>query len=152
MAAKKTNTTYSGKGYTSTNARKKRRKGIKIDCGREESIQWLNPNTPKAWQQGKNFYYIQIRKTIFTIWIVYKKMAMLLKVCPSYELSFFFFFFFFFFCLFASFLGPLRTAYGGSQARGLIGAIAAGLCQSHSNVGSESHLQPTPQLTATLDR
>ena len=28
-------------------------------------------------------------------------------------------------------------AYGGSQARGLIGAVAAGLHHSHSNVGSE---------------
>ena len=43
------------------------------------------------------------------------------------------------------------AAYGGSQARGRIGAVAAGLCQSHSNEGSEPHLQPTPQLTATLD-
>ena len=33
------------------------------------------------------------------------------------------------------------TAYGGSQARGLIGAAAAGLCQSHSNSGSEPPLQ-----------
>ena len=41
------------------------------------------------------------------------------------------------------------VAYGGSQARGLIGAVAAGLHQSHSNVGSEPHLQPTPQLMAT---
>ena len=43
------------------------------------------------------------------------------------------------------------VAYGGSQARGLIGVIAARLHQSHSNVESEPHLQPTPQLTATLD-
>ncbi|RKM63539.1 hypothetical protein C0984_19550, partial [Clostridioides difficile] len=43
------------------------------------------------------------------------------------------------------------VAYGGSQARGLIGAIAAGLHHSHSNTGSEPHLQPTPQLTATPD-
>ena len=28
------------------------------------------------------------------------------------------------------------TAYGGSQARDPIGAVAAGLCQSHSNAGS----------------
>ena len=35
------------------------------------------------------------------------------------------------------FLGPLLTAYGGSQARGPIGAVAAGLRQSHSNAGSE---------------
>ena len=30
-------------------------------------------------------------------------------------------------------------------------AAAARLHQSHSNVGSELHLQPTPQLTAMLD-
>ena len=61
-----------------------------------------------------------------------------------------FFLFFLFFGLFAiSWAVP--AAYGGSQARGRIGAIAAGLHQSHSNSGSELHLQPTPQLTATLD-
>ena len=43
-------------------------------------------------------------------------------------------------------------AYGGSQARGPIGTVDAGLRQSHSNAGSESRLQPTPQLTATPDR
>ena len=43
------------------------------------------------------------------------------------------------------------AAYGGSQARGLIGAVASGLHQSHSNAGSELHLQPTPQLMAMLD-
>ena len=42
-----------------------------------------------------------------------------------------------------------RAAYGGSQARGRIGAVAAGL--RHSNAGSEPRLQPTPQLTATPD-
>ena len=36
------------------------------------------------------------------------------------------------------------AAYGGSQARGLIGAVATGLRQSHSNSGSEPRLQPTP--------
>ena len=41
--------------------------------------------------------------------------------------------------------------YGGSQARGLIGAVAAGLRQSHSNEGSEPCLQPTPQLMAMQD-
>ena len=56
-----------------------------------------------------------------------------------------------FFWLFAiSWATP--TAYGGSQARGLIGAIATGLHQSHSNVGSEPSLRPTPQFTATPDR
>ena len=43
------------------------------------------------------------------------------------------------------------VAYGGSQARGPIGAVAAGLGQSHSNAGSEPRLRPTPQLTAMPD-
>ena len=67
------------------------------------------------------------------------------------EKSFLFFlFFFFFFCLFAI-SRAASGADGGSQARGLIGAIAAGLHQSHSNAGSEPRLQPTPQLMATPD-
>ena len=66
-------------------------------------------------------------------------------------------FFFLFFCLLSfvvvvaiSWAAP--TAYGGSQARGRIGAVATGLRQSHSSAGSEPRLQPTPQLTATPDR
>ena len=56
----------------------------------------------------------------------------------------------FFFCLFAiSRAAP--TAHGGFQARGQIGAVDASLRQSHSNVGSEPRLQPTPQLMATPD-
>ena len=43
------------------------------------------------------------------------------------------------------------VAYGGSQARSLIGAVAAGLRQSHSNAGPKPRLQPTPQLTAMPD-
>ena len=39
----------------------------------------------------------------------------------------------------------VSAAYGGSQARGQIRPAAAGLCHSCSNVGSEPHLQPTPQ-------
>ena len=56
---------------------------------------------------------------------------------------------FFFVVVAISRAAPL--AYGGSQARGLIGAVATGLYQSHSIGGSELCLQPTPQLTATLD-
>ena len=55
-----------------------------------------------------------------------------------------------FFLSFVLFKG-CSWAYVGSQARGLIGATAAGLHRSHSNAGSESHLQATLQLTATLD-
>ena len=57
----------------------------------------------------------------------------------------------FFFWLFL-FLWATPAAYGGSQARGPIGAVPTSLCQSHSNAGSEPRLQPTPQLTATPDR
>ena len=60
-----------------------------------------------------------------------------------YYLSFLFFFF--------AFSRAASVAYGGSQARGPVGAVAAGLHQSHSNAGSELRLQPTPQLTATPD-
>ena len=45
----------------------------------------------------------------------------------------------------------LFRAYGGSQARGWIRAVVARLCHSHSNLGSEPPLWPTPQLTATPD-
>ena len=49
----------------------------------------------------------------------------------------------FVFCLFCLFR-PAPEAYGGSQARGLIRAVAASLCHSHSrsNVGPELHLRP----------
>ena len=50
------------------------------------------------------------------------------------KLFFFFFFFFFFFCpLFRA----APTAYGHSQARGQIGAIAASLCHNHGNARSK---------------
>ena len=58
------------------------------------------------------------------------------------------------FCLFVSsfvFFRAAPAAYGSSQARGLIGAADAGLCQSHNYARSELCLQPTPQLTATPD-
>uniref|UniRef100_A0A8C3WPZ7 Ig-like domain-containing protein n=1 Tax=Catagonus wagneri TaxID=51154 RepID=A0A8C3WPZ7_9CETA len=57
------------------------------------------------------------------------------------------FLFFLSFCL----IWAAPTAYGGSQARGLTRAVAASLRHSHSNTGSKTHLQPTPQLTAMLD-
>ena len=53
-------------------------------------------------------------------------------------------------CLFAIYWAA-PMVYGGSQARGRIGAVAAGLGQSHSNAGSKPRLQPTPQLMATPD-
>ena len=70
--------------------------------------------------------------------------------CSLYLWVHFVLFIYLFICLFAISLAA-PAAYGGSQARGPVGAVAASLLQSHSNAGSESSLQPTPQLTATLD-
>ena len=53
----------------------------------------------------------------------------------------------FFFCLF----GAAPEAHGGFQAKGRIQAVATGLHHSHSSAGSKPHLQPSPQLMATLD-
>ena len=44
------------------------------------------------------------------------------------------------FFFFWSFFRASPAAYGGSQARGRIGALAAGLHHSHSNLGSEPRL------------
>ena len=49
------------------------------------------------------------------------------------------------------FFRAVPAAYGDSQARGRIGAVAAGLDHSPSNTGSKLRLQPTPQFTAMLD-
>ena len=73
------------------------------------------------------------------------------------KLFFFFFVFYLFFfvvvvVVFLAISWAAPAACGGSQARGRIGAVATGLRQSHSNMGSEPRLQPTPQLTATPDR
>ena len=57
---------------------------------------------------------------------------------------------FYFFIYLFTFRAAL-TAHGSPQARGRIGTTSASLCHSHSNRASELHLQPTAQLTATLD-
>ena len=45
----------------------------------------------------------------------------------------------------------MPAAYRSTQGRGLIGPTAAGLTHSHSNTGSELHLQPTLQLMSMPD-
>ena len=77
--------------------------------------------------------------------------ALLLKYNHVETFSILFYFISFHFILFFCFFRAAPAAYGGSQARGPIGAVAASLCNSHSNVRSDLHLQPTPQLTVTLD-
>uniref|UniRef100_A0A8C3W6Q4 Phosphatidylinositol 5-phosphate 4-kinase type-2 gamma n=1 Tax=Catagonus wagneri TaxID=51154 RepID=A0A8C3W6Q4_9CETA len=73
------------------------------------------------------------------------KIILLINRCNFFSFSFFFFFLSF--CYFRA----APAACGGSQARGLIGAVAAGLRQSHSSTGSKLRLRPIPQLTATPD-
>ena len=68
---------------------------------------------------------------------------MLASLGPDMAVLFCFVLFCFVFGLFA-FSRAAPAAYGASQARGPIGAVATGLCQSHSNAGSKPHLQPTP--------
>ena len=59
-----------------------------------------------------------------------------------YGILFFFLFFFY---------NHARSIWKFSGLRGRIRAAAASLHHSHSNTGSESHLQPTPQLMAMPD-
>ena len=56
----------------------------------------------------------------------------------SFSLLFLFLFFFF--------PRATPTAYGSSQTRSLIGAVASGLHHGHSNARYESCLQLTPQI------
>ena len=65
-------------------------------------------------------------------------------------MSLYLFIYFVFICLFV-FSRAAPMACGGSQAKSLIGAVATGLRQSHSNAGSEPHLHPAPQLMAMPD-
>ena len=76
-------------------------------------------------------------------------LAIFSSVIKSIILISFFSFLFLSFCLFR----VTPETHGGSQVthRGLIGAVATSLHQSHSNAGSERRLQPPPQLMAIPD-
>ena len=69
-------------------------------------------------------------------------------VVNTFSFLFFLSLFFFFFCFFWA----MPMAYGSFHARGWIWAAAASLHHSQSNVGSESCLQPTPQIMATTTK
>ena len=66
-----------------------------------------------------------------------------LNLTPNCSVASLFFFFFL--------LMTAPVAYESSQARGQIRAVAAGLCHSYSNTGSEPPLRPVRQLAATVD-
>ena len=78
------------------------------------------------------------KTTIFFIGL--KDIKLLCQVAIKFLFSLFFF---------LSTAAP--TTYGGSQARGQIGAAAAGLHHSYSQARSETLLEPTLQLAAKPD-
>ena len=80
-----------------------------------------------------NIYYITLRKIIKPLqYTIHHK---------------YFIYLFIYFCFFRA----VPSAYGSFQAMGQFGAVAASLYHSHSNEGSEPHLQSTTQLTAMPD-
>ena len=87
--------------------------------------------------------------------ITYTRLCLRKCIClmllEQWEDSLIFLLFFFFFLGSFCLLRVTTAAHGGSQARGRIGAVAAGQCHSHSNTRFKPPLKPTPQLTATLD-
>ena len=104
-----------------------------------------------------NYFFILIDTALFSAWrrgllhwnIIWVTISIsgsvaLFLLFPLFLSTQFFFFKFFLFL-------DHTMAYGSSQARSQIGAIAAGLCHSHSNMGSKLHLQPALQLTAAPD-
>ena len=78
-------------------------------------------SAPEALYQTLNFFFFNFYLSNFNIYL------------------------FIYFC----FSRAAPTAYGGSQARGPVGATAAGLRHSHSKARSEPRLQPTPLFAAT---
>jgi len=108
------------------------------------AIQW----TPKA--SSESLTMPRAREQDPVLWVSeFWQPSSLASSDPMCFLSFFFLFFFFFF-LFFFFFGLFAiswatpTAYGGSQARGLIRAVATSLRHSHSNALPKPRLRPTP--------
>jgi len=97
--------------------------------------------------QGFQFLYV-LTNTCYFLSLFLKNNTHSNECEDLYAFSFFFFFYFF---VFVFFWGAAPVAYGGSQARGPIGAVAAGLHPGHSNTESKPRLWPTPQLTAMPD-
>ena len=107
----------------------------------------------KRKKKKKKFY--QSRVAVHDSWfqfLMFIDYIFILDMCLINQLNFnSTLFLSFFFFSFLPFSRAAPTAYGGSQARGRIGAVASGLRQSHNNAGSKPRLQPTPQLMATPD-
>ena len=76
---------------------------------------------------------------------------LLSKMVHSYQWNIIFLWRRFLFLSFSFFNRATPVACGGSQVRGWIGATAASLHHSYSNLESKPHLWPKPQLTAILN-
>ena len=107
------------------------------------------PPDPWRWQENPS-------KSVLRVYVLsgfqFHKLLLLEPIAFDwflfcFVLLFCFWFLVFGFCLFRA----APVAYGCSQARGPIGAVASSLCQSHSIARSKPRLGPTPQLTATPD-
>ena len=106
------------------------------------------------------FHFMILSLVVFNLLLKFYTVILVLVIVPSnsvifsllqfliigyiYQSCLLFYFIFFLF-------RAIPMAYGSSEARGRNGAAAASLCHSHSNVGSEPHLQPTTQLMAMLE-
>ena len=128
---------------------------------------WHFPNDLQCWEYLKCLLLIHISSVstqlfhllfnwIFTFFLrckstlnIWYRFYIKYKICKYFFQSVAWFSFLFF-CLFVS-SRATPAAYGGCQARGPIGAVAADLRHSHSNLGSKLRQQPTLQLTVTLD-
>ena len=110
--------------------------------------------SPENWQEIKTlsilpfFHACYLLKKPGNLWNfhILSLADHIVLVSSFFSLFLFFFYFFFVFYLFRA----TPAAYEDSQARHLIGAVADGLCHSHSNARSEPRLPPTPQLTRSL--
>ena len=103
----------------------------------------LSQNVCTVGERGRSLRKVLVASSFHCIFFA----ACIHKSEPSHFVVFLLLLFF----LFWFFFRATPVAYGSSQARGGIGAAAAGLHHSHSNVGSEPHLQPMLQLVAMLD-
>ena len=112
-------------------------------------VQWLKGLTLCSWDIGKSYGFdkLRARELPYAADTAIKKKRKRKKQKerkgkkPSFSQEIYLFIY----------LAATPLAYGGSQARSQIGAIAAGLCLRHIHTGSKPHLRPTPQLTATPD-
>ena len=104
-----------------------------------EAVKW----GIKVSKSTSSFHLLEVILTVLNFLHISVEIFNLCCGSSSHKITYIVDFFFFFFFLFKG--APM--AYGGSQARGRIGATNGGLRHSHSNLGSELRLQPTPQFT-----